>query len=318
MKKHLGECITAVTLATVLLTTGCSSQDAQEETTDTNGQTTLVKNDTSQKAVSAVPGESKTEQETKTSGEKVVYHKALQLTENEIAALPNDRNDNYFGGDRNEENVPMPCLQFQEKYGQYNADFVRTTADNEKVIYLTFDEGYENGCTEQILDVLKEKNVTAVFFCTMPYLKDQPELVKRMIADGHIVGNHSETHPSDGMISLSLDAQKQEIADMNDYVAQEFDGYEMQLFRYPAGIYSEQSLALMGSLGYTSVFWSFAYADWDPNNQPDETEALQKCLNGLHPGAIYLLHAVSKTNTEILGSFIDEARAEGYTFEAYY
>ena len=206
----------------------------------------------------------------------------------------------------------------QEKYNRYNADFIRYEDDVSNNVYLTFDEGYENGYTGKILDVLKEKNVKAVFFCTMDYLKSEPDLVKRMIAEGHIVGNHSVTHPSAGMVSLSLDEQKAEMKQMDDYMAKNFDGYRMQLFRYPAGIFSEQSLALTGSLGYTSVFWSFAHADWDPNNQPNEAEALKKCVDKLHPGAIYLLHAVSKTNTDILGDFIDQARAKGYEFQAYY
>lgn len=210
-------------------------------------------------------------------------------------------------------NRPAGCLQFQEKYGSHSVRFIMNESD-EKTIYLTFDEGYENGYTSQILDVLKEKNVKAVFFITMDYAKKEPELVKRMIEEGHIVGNHSVTHPSAGVSSLSLEQQENEIMELHNYVKENFD-YEMYLFRCPAGIFSEQFLGVMDKLGYTGVFWSFAYHDWDPDNQMTYDEAIKKATECLHPGAIYLLHAVSSTNTAILGDFIDKAVAEGYTFK---
>ena len=213
-------------------------------------------------------------------------------------------------------NRPAGATSYQEKYGQYSADFIRMGEEESNRIYLTFDEGYENGYTSQILDVLKEKNCPAVFFVTMPYVKQQPELIRRMIDEGHIVGNHSVTHPSAGLPSQSREQQEQELMELHQYVKDNF-GYEMSLFRYPAGKFSEQSLAIVQSLDYTSVFWSFAYKDWDPDNQPDEAEALSKLKERLHPGAIYLLHAVSRTNTHILGQFIDDARAAGYEFVSY-
>jgi len=214
------------------------------------------------------------------------------------------------------ENRPAGAVTAQEQYGKYDADFVKLGEEETNKIYLTFDEGYENGYTPQILDVLKEKNVQAVFFVTLPYVKQQPELIRRMINEGHIVGNHSVTHPSDGLPSQSVQQQKQELMELHQYMKDNFD-YEMSLFRYPAGIFSEQSLALVQNLGYTSVFWSFAYKDWDPADQPDEADALTKLKERLHPGAIYLLHAVSETNTNILGQFIDDTRAAGYEFVPY-
>ncbi len=212
-----------------------------------------------------------------------------------------------------EYNRPTGALYYKELYSKYNADFIK---DNKNEIYLTFDEGYENGYTSQILDVLKEKGIKATFFITKPYAESNYELVKRMINEGHTVGSHSVTHPAAGMPSLSIDDQIYEVKELHNYVKQKFD-YDMYLFRYPAGIFSEQSLALVNSLGYTSVFWSFAYADWDPNNQPDEAEALKKVTDRLHNGAIYLLHAVSKTNADILGDFIDNAIKQGYNFKTY-
>lgn len=234
----------------------------------------------------------------------------------DISALDNTLQNWGQGVQFDSLNRPQGAVTAQEKYGKYSADFIRTDDADTNRIYLTFDEGYENGYTSQILDVLKEKNCPAVFFVTMPYVKQQPELIRRMIDEGHIVGNHSVTHPSGGLPSQSREQQERELLDLHDYVKENF-GYEMSLFRYPAGKFSEQSLALVQSVGYTSVFWSFAYKDWDPDNQPEETAALAKLKERLHPGAIYLLHAVSSTNTHVLGQFIDDARAAGYEFVSY-
>ena len=234
----------------------------------------------------------------------------------DISALDNTLQGWGQGVQFDSLNRPQGAVTAQEKYGKYSADFIRTDESDAKRIYLTFDEGYENGYTSQILDVLKEKNCPAVFFVTMPYVKQQPELIRRMIDEGHIVGNHSVTHPSGGLPSQSREQQERELLDLHDYVKENF-GYEMSLFRYPAGKFSEQSLAIVQSVGYTSIFWSFAYKDWDPDNQPEETAALAKLKERLHPGAIYLLHAVSSTTTHVLGQFIDNARAAGYEFVPY-
>lgn len=239
-----------------------------------------------------------------------------KVSEEDITALDNTPVGWGPGVNFDEQNRPAGALTAQEQYGQYQADFIKLGDEEENRIYLTFDEGYENGYTSQILDVLKEKNCPAVFFVTMPYVKQQPELIRRMIDEGHIVGNHSVTHPADGLPSQTREQQEQELMELHAYVKEHFD-YEMTLFRYPAGKFSEQSLAIVQNLGYTSVFWSFAYKDWDPDAQPEEGEALEKLIDRLHPGAIYLLHAVSETNTNILGSFIDNARSMGYDFVNY-
>ncbi len=234
----------------------------------------------------------------------------------DISALDNTSQGWGQGVQFDELNRPAGATSYQEKYGKYSADFIRMEEGDTKRIYLTFDEGYENGYTSKILDVLKEKNCPAVFFVTLPYVREEPELIQRMIDEGHIVGNHSVTHPSAGLPSQTREQQENELLELHQYVKENF-GYEMSLFRYPAGKFSEQSLAIVQSVDYTSVFWSFAYADWDPSNQPEETKALVKLKERLHPGAIYLLHAVSKTNTDILGQFIDDARAAGYEFVPY-
>ena len=210
----------------------------------------------------------------------------------------------------NAKNQPLGAVNAQQSFGQYNAWFL---AKESPVVYLTIDEGYENGYTGKILDVLKEKQCPAVFFVTMDYVKKNPALIRRMIDEGHVVGNHTVNHPAKGMPSLSIDKQAEEIMALHRYVKEHFD-YEMYLFRYPAGVYSPQSLALVQQLGYRSVFWSFAYRDWVTDDQPEPKAALQTVTKKLHPGAIYLLHAVSSTNTQIMGDFIDEARAQGYVF----
>ena len=203
---------------------------------------------------------------------------------------------------------PEACVTLQKQYGKYGAWFI---GEEEDKIYLTFDEGYENGYTSQILDVLKEKKVSAVFFITMDYVIKEPELVQRMIDEGHIVGNHTTNHPN--MTQISLEDAKMEVEQLHEYIQSEF-GYEMTLFRAPEGAISEQTLALLQSMGYENVLWSFAYHDWDVNQQMSYETALKKATEQLHPGAIYLLHAVSRTNAEILGDWVDAVRAQGYEF----
>lgn len=219
------------------------------------------------------------------------------------------------GGDKDQWNRPAGCLQYQEKYGKYNAYFIKDDTER-KVIYLTIDEGYEYGCSPRILDTLKEKNVHAVFFVTKPFAEQNPDLVQRMIDDGHEVGNHSVTHPAAGLYSQTIEEQTNEVTGLHDYIKNQF-GYDMHLFRYPAGKFNEQSLALLNNLNYKTVFWSFAYLDYDVENQPEPAESLQKMIDCLHPGALYLLHAESETNTQVLGDFIDQARAQGYEFKLF-
>ena len=241
---------------------------------------------------------------------------AAPETPSQGAASADYNKSRPFGYDRTsrgDKNVPSGMSWYIRQWGD-RADFVQDT--NKKVIYLTMDEGYETGNTPAILDTLKAKGVKSVFFLTKQFVTEYPNLVQRMIDEGHIVGNHTCSHPSAGMPSLSVEAQKADIMELHNMVLNQF-GYDMKLFRFPAGIYSDQSLDVVTSLGYRSVFWSFAYRDFELNNQPDPTEALKMCVDELHPGAIYLLHAVSSTNTQILGDWIDAVRAQGYEFGVY-
>ena len=184
--------------------------------------------------------------------------------------------------------------------------------DTSKTMYLTFDEGYENGYTAKILDTLKAKKCSAVFFVTMPNVKQNPDLVRRMIDEGHIVGNHSVNHKS--MPTLSTETAAQEIIGLHNYVKENF-GYEMTLFRPPMGEWSTRTLEIANRLHYKTILWSYAYLDYDVNNQMGVDKAFPKVTGSAHNGAVYLLHAVSKDNAEMLGDVIDAFRADGYTLK---
>ncbi len=187
------------------------------------------------------------------------------------------------------------------------------TKTQEKIMYLTFDNGYEyKNLTAAILDTLKEKNVKAAFFVTLSYAKQNPQLIRRMIDEGHIVGNHSATHPS--FPSLSRTEMAHEIATLDNYLREHFS-YTSPYFRFPSGEYSECALELATSIGFRSVFWSVAYADWDTSTQKGADYAFSTVTSRFHPGAVILLHAVSQDNADALGSIIDKAHIEGYTFK---
>ena len=212
------------------------------------------------------------------------------------------------GVEVNEKNQPTGALYGLQQYGELGGYFILPEAGN--TVYLTFDLGYENGYTAPILDALKEKGVKGVFFVTMDYVKSAPELVQRIIDEGHVLGNHSVHHPS--MPACTPQEAEQEIMGLHEYVKEHF-GYEMTLFRFPRGEFSEKTLVQARDLGYASVFWSYAYVDWKTDAQPDVSASLEKLTKAAHPGAIYLLHTVSSTNAALMGDLIDNLRAEGYT-----
>ena len=206
----------------------------------------------------------------------------------------------------------------QPELGQKNIELINKYNgialgnNQDKTIYLTYDLGYEAGYTSKILDTLKEKNVQGTFFITAHYLNTAPELVKRMIDEGHIVENHTVNHKS--MPELSDDELKDELLKLNQALYEKFE-YEMRYMRLPKGEFSERTLKLTSELGFKTVMWSYAYVDWNEDSQPSNEEALKKVTSNFHNGEIMLLHATSKTNSEIMGQSIDEARAQGYIFK---
>lgn len=194
----------------------------------------------------------------------------------------------------------------------YDAYYVGDSA--KKVIYLTFDCGYENGNTAPILDALKKHNVPATFFVVGHYLESAPELVKRMVAEGHTVGNHTYHHPDMSKISDAA-AFRKEMDDVS-CLYKELTGCEMvKFYRPPQGKYSTANLQMAKDLGYQTFFWSLAYVDWNVDAQPSREEAIQKLTSRIHPGAIVLLHNTSKTNGEVLDELLSKWEEMGYTFE---
>lgn len=183
-----------------------------------------------------------------------------------------------------------------------------------KELYLTFDNGYEQGYTGKILDVLKEKQVPAIFFVTGHYIRTEPELLKRMAQEGHLIGNHSWSHPD--MSQISAERIQKELNQVKDEVSALTGQKEMRYLRAPRGIFNSQSLAVSQGLGYTNVFWSVAYRDWEPKRQKGWEYAYKNVMAQLHPGAVILLHSVSKDNTEALAKIIDDARSQGYQFKS--
>ncbi|MDD3173760.1 MAG: delta-lactam-biosynthetic de-N-acetylase [Herbinix sp.] len=194
---------------------------------------------------------------------------------------------------------------------KYDAYYIGNT--NEKVIYLTFDAGYENGYTSVILDALKKHNVHATFFLVGNYLKTSPDLVRRMVKEGHNVANHTYNHPNMSNIS-SEDAFCKELecleTEFESITGQKMDKY----YRPPQGKYCENNLKMAQELGYKTFFWSLAYVDWYNDKQPTKEEAFKKLLGRIHPGAIVLLHSTSKTNSEILDELLTKWEEMGYTF----
>ena len=210
-----------------------------------------------------------------------------------------------------QEGAPPIGNAGKDQLRRYQAAYIGDVG--EKVLYLTFDAGYENGCTARILDTLKEKQVPAAFFLVGNYIQRSPDLVRRMVAEGHTVGNHTMHHYDMSRLSDKA-AFSKELTDLEalykETVGQELPKY----YRPPQGIYSEENLKMAQELVYQTVFWSLAYVDWNNDAQPTREAAFAKLLPRTHNGAVVLLHSTSKTNAEILGELIDKWKAMGYRF----
>ncbi len=203
----------------------------------------------------------------------------------------------------------VTCQELREN----NAYYAGTAKPEDKVIYLTFDAGYENGNTSKILDALKKHNAQGAFFLVGNYISTSPDLVKRMLQEGHIVGNHTYSHPDMSQI-LTKESFSKEISQLEELFLQitgkEIDKY----YRPPQGKYSEKNLKMANEMGYKTIFWSLAYVDWYEKQQPTHEEAYEKLLSRIHPGAIVLLHSTSKTNGEIMDDLLTKWEEMGYRF----
>lgn len=198
----------------------------------------------------------------------------------------------------------------QELLSHYDGAYVGNR--EEKVIYLTFDAGYENGCTAQILDVLQKHNAPAAFFLVGHYIQTNADLVRRMVAEGHIVGNHTMHH--EDMSRCDPETFARELQQLEEVFTQVTGKQLPKYYRPPQGIYSKENLIQAQKLGYRTVFWSLAYADWNNNSQPTDQQAFDKLLPRIHNGAVVLLHSTSHTNARILDELLTRWEQMGYRF----
>ena len=210
-----------------------------------------------------------------------------------------------------QEGAPPIGTAGADQLGRYDAAYLGDTS--EKVLYLTFDAGYENGCTEKILDTLKKHNAKAAFFLVGNYIQRNADLVRRMVQEGHTVGNHTMHHPDMSKLS-DFNAFSKELSDLAELYEQTVGQPVPRYYRPPQGIYSEENLKMAQQLGYKTVFWSLAYVDWNNDAQPSREQALSKLLPRTHPGAVVLLHSTSKTNAEILDELLTKWEEAGYRF----
>ncbi|MFA9559751.1 delta-lactam-biosynthetic de-N-acetylase [Evansella sp. AB-rgal1] len=236
---------------------------------------------------------------------------SLTIANSTEAAFDNTEHNWSFNPSKNNEPSRTEPL-YEELLSKYGGYWIGDTSKKE--LYLTFDNGYENGYTAEILDVLKEKNVPATFFVTGHYIKNEGTLIKRMVDEGHIIGNHSYHHPS--LPAVSDERLIRELENLRELYKEVTGRDDMRYLRPPRGTFSERSLAKSAELGYINVFWSFAYKDWETDNQKGEQYAYDNIMKRVHPGAIMLLHSVSSDNAKALPKAIDELIKQGYTFKS--
>ena len=210
-----------------------------------------------------------------------------------------------------QENSPPVGPATPQELARFNAAYVGSS--QEKVIYLTFDAGYENGCTAKILDILKQHQVPAAFFLVGNYMERNADLVRRMVDEGHIVGNHTMHHYDMSKLTDRTAFQK-ELTDLENLFHQ-ITGKELpKYYRPPQGVYSQENLIMARDMGYQTVFWSLAYVDWNNDSQPTQEHAFSKLLPRTHNGAVVLLHSTSQTNAQILDTLLTTWKQQGYTF----
>ncbi|MDE7030815.1 MAG: polysaccharide deacetylase family protein [Lachnospiraceae bacterium] len=244
------------------------------------------------------------------AGRGIAYIRYSAIEEQAVPASGSAASANWGLGFGQEGTQPTGNASVDE-LKQYDAYFVGN--NTEKVIYLTFDAGYENGNTQPILDALKKHNVQATFFVVGHYLESAPELVKQMVADGHFVGNHTYHHLDMSSIA-SKESFEKEMRDV-ETLFKEITGTELtHFYRPPQGKYNINNLKMAQEMGYHTFFWSLAYVDWYQDKQPTKEEAFKKLVGRIHPGAIVLLHSTSETNGKILDELLTKWEEMGYTF----
>lgn len=205
--------------------------------------------------------------------------------------------------------VANATMDYLKKFDAYYAEDT-----DKKELFLTFDAGYENGHTAKILDTLKKHHVKATFFVVGNFIETSPDLVKRMVKEGHLVGNHTFTHPDMSEIATE-EAFRQELAKLEDLYEKTTGKKMKKYYRPPQGKYSESNLKMAKKMGYHTIFWSLAYVDWYESDQPTREEALEKMVPRIHPGAIVLLHSTSATNAQVLDELLTKWEDKGYSFK---
>lgn len=242
----------------------------------------------------------------------VGYSAAMVVDRTQSKAVQSSADGNW-GLSFQQEGQPPVANADASYLKQFNTYYIRDT--QERVLYLTFDAGFENGNTPAILDALKKHNAPATFFIVGNYIETSPDLVKRMVEEGHTVGNHTYHHPDMSKISTK-EAFEKELTDLEALYEQTVGQPMTKFYRPPQGKYSETNLQMAKDLGYSTFFWSLAYVDWYQDNQPTKEQAFDKLLGRIHPGAIVLLHSTSKTNADILDELLTKWEEMGYQFRS--
>ncbi|GEN53524.1 delta-lactam-biosynthetic de-N-acetylase [Halobacillus faecis] len=227
-----------------------------------------------------------------------------------LLILPNQTLAEGWGFSKKKDGSVPDVGRYGPMIDKYDGFYVDTSGD--PVVYLTFDNGYEQGYTGQVLDVLKEKDVPATFFVTGHYIESAPELLKRMAKEGHLIGNHSWSHPD--FTKVSKEKMKRELERVDQAVKDLTDQEVMTFVRPPRGTFNEKTLEWAKEFGYTHAFWSLAFVDWETDKQRGWEYAYRSVIDQIHPGAVILLHTVSQDNAEALSQLIDELRKRGYRF----
>lgn len=303
--KNLDESSTAVSV-------NDNNDNTEQENNNKENETSSEVDNSGDESSTEVLNSEEITTETVTEATEVTTEEVIQIKDSSAYEdISNEKHEWYFVKNTEHEQPRGECVDSGVDLAKYDAYYVAPNAD-EKMIYLTFDCGYENGFTNKILDILKENDVKAMFFVTKGFIKDEPEIAKRMKEEGHLVGCHTVNHVS--MPSETVEEIQNEILEVQNYF-KEVTGYDIDKFiRPPMGEYSERTLQVTKDLGYKSIFWSIAYYDYDTEKQPGKDYVIQQYTDYYHNGAIPLIHNVSESNTQALDSVIKFLKDKGYSF----